>query len=68
MKNTNDRFDYANNYLSLNEDHIVFVDEMWVNCSMHASYDLSLVGNTPRKVVRRYRKKLFTFIIYKLFK
>ena len=54
-----ERFDYANNYLSPNKDSIVFADEMGVNCSMGASYGYSLVGTTPRKVVRLMRSKKY---------
>ena len=58
--NIKERFIYANNYLALNEDRIVFADEMGMSCSIRSSYGRSLVGTTPRKLVRSIRSKNYS--------
>ena len=59
-QNIQKRFEYANIYLALNEQNIIFVDEMGVNCSMRVNYGRSEVGSSPRKIVRSLRSRNYS--------
>lgn len=54
------RFTYANQYLNLDEDKIIFLDEFGVNCSMRIPYGRSLRGESPRKIVRAIRSRNYS--------
>lgn len=60
IQNIQKRFEYANFYILQNEEKIVFVDEMGVNCSMRLTHGRSLIGTSPRKQVRSIRSKNFS--------
>jgi len=51
------RFAYANEFLTLDEEKIVFLDEMGVNCCMRLSYGRSVRGTSPKKLVKSIRSK-----------
>jgi len=57
LKNIENRFAYANNYLLLDEEKTIFVDEMGVSCSLRLNYGRSPVGTPARKVVRSIRSR-----------
>jgi len=59
------RFEYGNFVLGLDENSIIFVDEMGTNCSMRASYGRSAVGTTPRKTIRAIRSKNYSTAVRK---
>lgn len=54
------RFLYANEYLCLDENKIIFLDEFGVNCSMRIGYGRSIRGTSPRKTVRTIRSKNYS--------
>ena len=54
------RYNYSNEYLLLNEDKIIFLDEMGVICSMRCSYGRSIRGTSPRKTVRSIRSQNYS--------
>ena len=59
-ENIEARFNYANEYLLLNEEKIIFLDEFGVSCSHRLSYGRSEVGTPAKKVVRSIRSKNFS--------
>lgn len=54
------RYTYANEYLSLDENKVIFIDEMGVNISMRCTYGRSLIGISPRKKVKAIRSKNYS--------
>jgi len=55
--NINKRYEYASEYFLLNEDRVVFADEMGVNCSSRLSYGRSVAGKTPKKEIRSIQSR-----------
>jgi transposase len=60
VQNIEKRFSYANEYMMLNEEDLIFVDEMGVSCSFRCSYGRSERGTKAKKVVRTIRSKNFS--------
>lgn len=58
--NIQKRFEYANLFLSLNEQSVIFMDEMGVNCSLRMGYGRSVVGTPARKNVRALRSRNYS--------
>jgi len=58
--NVEKRFQYANQYLLMDESKVMFLDEFGVNCSMRKSHGRSEKGTTPKKVVKSIRSKNFS--------
>jgi len=54
------RYDYSNSYLLLNEEKVVFLDEFGVSCSSRQSYGRSEIGSLARKIVRSIRSKNYS--------
>jgi transposase len=54
------RFVYANQYLMLDEEKCIFLDEFGVNCSMRLGYGRSERGTQARKIVRSIRSKNYS--------
>ena len=54
------RYEYSNEYLSLDENKILFLDEMGVNCSLRIGYGRSPVGSPAKKMVRSIRSKNYS--------
>lgn len=51
------REQYCSDYILVDENKTIFVDEFGINCSMRLSHGRSLVGTTPRKTIRTLRSK-----------
>lgn len=55
--NIETRFQYANKIMELDNQRLIFIDEMGVNCSMRKRYGRAIVGETPKKNVTTIRSK-----------
>ena len=51
---------YGDFILSQDENKIIFLHEIGINCSMRTSYGRSPIGMTPRKTIRAIRSKNYS--------
>ena len=56
------QFEYATDFVLLNDEKIIFIDEIGLSCSMRIGYGRSLMGTTPKKIVRAIRSKKFSTV------
>lgn len=60
VENLEKRFVYASEFLQIDEDKVVFLDEFGASCSIRSNYGRSQIGTTPRKTVRAIRTKNYS--------
>jgi transposase len=53
-------FSYCSNYLLIDENTLIFVDEFGISCSTRIGYGRSIIGTNPKKEVRAIRSKNFS--------
>lgn len=58
--NIQSRYEYAINYLSLDENKVIFLDEFGVSCSMRVRHGRSPVGTPPKKTICSIRSKNYS--------